>query len=262
VYAAYAFGAFMLQRTLIFVGKRRGPITGAPPSFPNAERVALETPAGRVDALYMAPRVPPSRGYKAPAVLFAHGNAELIDDFPEWFEVVRPPELAVLLVEYPGYGWSEGEPSAASARDTLELAYDWLVARPELDPARIVGYGRSLGGGALCTLVGRKRFAALVLSSTFTSLRPLARSMFAPPMLLEDPFDNLAAVKRFEGPVLVLHGTSDEVIPYPHGEELAAASPRAKLLSYRAGHNDCPPDPASYAEQLAAFLTDSGLLVR
>lgn len=244
------------------MGKRRGPITGAPPPFADAQRVALQTPAGRVDALYLAPRIAPAAGHRAPAVLFAHGNAELIDDFPEWFEVVRPPELAVLLVEYPGYGWSEGEPSAESARETLLLAHDWLTARPEVDPARIIGYGRSLGGGAICTLIGRRPFAALVLSSTFTSLRPLARSMFAPPVLLEDPLDNLAAIKRFDGPVLVLHGTHDEVIPYSHGEELAAAAPRAKLLVYRAGHNDCPPDPARYGEQLEAFLSDNALLGR
>lgn len=245
---------------MIFVGKRRGAPVGAPPAFENAERVALQTPVGRVDALYMPPQVSPAPGASVPALLFAHGNAEEIEDWPPWFEAVRPPELAVLLVEYPGYGWSEGEPSAASARDTLLVAHEWLSARPEIDEQRIIGYGRSLGGGAICTLIGRKPLAALVLSSTFTSLRPLARQMFAPPFLLEDPLDNLAALKRFDGPVLVVHGTHDELIPFAQGQQLAAATPRARLLAYDAGHNDCPSDLSDYAAQLRAFLSEHGLL--
>ena len=255
----------MLQRSLIFVGKRRGPITGAPPTFANAERIALKTSVGRVDALYLAPRSAPGSapaGQKVAAFIFAHGNAETIEDWPEWFEVTRPPELAVLLVEFPGYGWSEGEPSAKGVRETLSVAYDWLVARPEIDRTRIIGYGRSLGGGAICKLIGHKPLAALILSSTFTSLRPFAREMFAPPFLLEDPFDNLAAVKRFEGPLLVLHGARDQVAPYAHGQELAAAKPGARLLSYDAGHNDCPPEPLQYAEQLEAFLAEHQLIAR
>ena len=253
--------AFALQRSLIFAAMRRGPVVGAPPVIANAERIALKTAAGRVEALYLAARVAPPGG-KAPAVLFAHGNAEHIEDWPDWFEAVRPPELAVLLVELPGYGWSEGEPSTETVRDAFSVAHDWLSARPEIDSSKIIGYGRSLGAGAICTLIGRKPFAALVLSSAFTSLGPFAWRMLAPPLLLRDRFDNLEAVKRFEGPVLVIHGTHDEVIPYAHGRELAAAAPRARLVSYRAGHNDCPPDPAAFAADLAAFLKDHELIAR
>lgn len=251
----------MLQRDLIFGGRRKGPIPAVPPrSFASAERIALKTPSGRVDALYLAPRVVPARGAKAPAVLFAHGNAELIEDFPDWFERVRPPELAVLLVEFPGYGWSEGEPTGESVRDALAVAHDWLTARPEIDGSRIIGYGRSLGGAAICTLVGHRPLAALVLSSTFTSLRPLAWRMFAPPVLLRDAFDNIAAIQRFAGPVLVVHGSHDELIPYEHGQALAAATQRTKLVTYRAGHNDCPPDAEQFAADFHAFLSEHGLL--
>lgn len=252
---------FALQRDLIFGGKRRGPIPAdAPPTFANAERIALKTTGGRVDALYLPPRGGLSA--RAPALLFTHGNAERIEDFPDWFEVVRPPGVAALLVEFPGYGWSEGEPSAASVRETLAVAHDWLCARPDIDRARIIGYGRSLGGGAICTLVGHRPLAALVLSSTFTSLRPFAWRMFAPPVLLRDALDNLEALKRFEGPVLIVHGSFDELIPYAQGQELAAATPRAKLVTYPAGHNDCPPDAGEFAAELKAFLQDHALIAR
>ena len=180
----------------------------------------------------------------------------------DWFEAVRPPELAVLLVELPGYGWSEGEPSTETVGAAFSVAHDWLSARPEIDRSKIIGYGRSLGAGAICTLIGQKPLAALVLSSAFTSLAPLAWRMLAPPMLLRDRFDNLEAVKRFDGPVLVIHGTRDEVIPYAHGKELAAASPRARLISYPAGHNDCPPDAAAFAADFTAFLKAHALIAR
>jgi pimeloyl-ACP methyl ester carboxylesterase len=258
---AYALSLFVLQRAMIFGGKRRGPIPAAPPPvFELAARIALQTPSGRVDALYMPPRRAPDAGAKAPAILFAHGNAELIEQFPEWFEAVRPPDVAVLLVEFPGYGWSEGEPTASSVREALAVAHDWLSARPEIDRTRIIGYGRSLGGAAMCTLVGHRPLAALILSSTFTSLRPFAWRMLAPPVLLRDAFDNLAAVKRFEGPVLIVHGSIDELIPYEQGQALAAATKRATLVTYRAGHNDCPPDAAQFARDLKAGLDEHALI--
>jgi len=262
-YVAYALGMFAWQRDIIFGGKRRGPMPASvPPTFPNAERIALKTASGRVDALYLAPRGQVPAGAKTPAFLFAHGNAELIEDFADWFEAVRPAGVAALLVEFPGYGWSEGEPSGASVRDALAVAHDWLSARPEIDAGRIIGYGRSLGGGAICSLIGHKPLAALVLSSTFTSLRPMAWRMFAPPVLLRDVLDNLSALKRFDGPILVVHGSFDELIPYAHGQELAAARPRTKLVTYPAGHNDCPPDAAVFAVELQAFLQDQSLIAR
>lgn len=260
VYALYAVAVFAYQRSLIFAGKRIGPAVGQPPaSSPSSQRVALQLSTGRVDALYLPPRTP-AADRKAPAFLFAHGNAERIEDWPDWFDAVRPPEMAALLVEFPGYGWSEGEPSAQSAREALLAGHDWLTARPEIDRARIVGYGRSLGGGVIATLVGKRSFAALVLTSTFTSLRPFAWRMLVPPFLLEDPLDTLAAARRFDGPILIVHAQDDELIPYRHGMELAAASSRATLVPSSGGHNQCPPAPGEYASTLASFLAQHGVI--
>jgi len=167
--------------------------------------------------------------------------------------------VAVLLVEYPGYGRSEGEPSEQSVRDALLAAHDWLTARPEIDGSRIIGYGRSLGGGAICTLIGQRPLAALVLSSTFTSLRPFAAGMLLPSFLVRDAFDNIAALRSFKGPVLVIHGDVDELIPFAHGQALAQAIPGAQLLVFRAGHNNCPPDAVAFARQLEDFLRGHGL---
>jgi len=257
-YLAYALLVFFMQRDMLFAGRRRGPKPPEPELAAGVERVWLELPEGRVEALYMPPPVGAAR--PAPAALFAHGNAELIEQWPELLASVQALGLALLLVEYPGYGRSEGSPSEHSVRAALLAGYDFLAARSELDKTRIVGFGRSLGGGAICTLVGRRPLAALVLTSTFSGVRSFAAGMFVPGFLARDPFDNLAAVQRFDGPILLAHGTRDSVIPFAHGEQLAQAAKRGQLLRYDADHNDCPPDWRSFASELQVFLRAHGVL--
>lgn len=257
LYLAYAVIAFVVQRELLFAGRRRGPKRPAVTPGEGVQSVWLSTPGGRVEAYYMPAR---ETGQPAPALLFAHGNAELIEQWPASLEPLRAHGFALLLVEYPGYGRSDGRPSEESVRDAMLAGYDFLAARPEVDRARIIGIGRSLGGGAIGTVAGRRPLAALVLSSTFTSVRPFAAGMLVPSLLVRDPFDTLAAVQRFEGPVLVVHGTRDLTIPYAHGRKLAAAAKHGKLISYDAGHNDCPPDWDELARELVAFLREQGVL--
>src|SRR5262249_19220688 len=137
-------------------------------------------------------------------------------------------------------------------------AYEWASQQPGVDPKRIVAYGRSLGGGAATALAKRKPVAALILESTFTSIRPMAARFRAPAFLIRDPFDNLETVRHFTGPLLILHGTHDEVIPVEHARELAAAAPQSELRLLDCGHNDCDkPWPL-----VRAFLTRHGLLTQ
>jgi hypothetical protein len=122
----------------------------------------------------------------------------------------------------------------------MTLAYDLAAARPDVDAERIVGYGRSLGGGAVCALSRERRLAALVLESTFTSVRSMARRFGLPRFLVRDPFDNASAVRAFEGPILLVHGERDEIVAPRHARALLAAARRAELYLSRCGHNDCP----------------------
>jgi hypothetical protein len=252
IYLAYALLVFLMQRDILFAGRRRGPKPPAPELAHGVEQVWLQSQRWRVEAYYLPP--PPATARPAPALLFAHGNAELIDHWPELLADFQRLGLGVLMVEYPGYGRSDGAPSEHSVREAMLAGYDLLAARPEIDRARIVGFGRSLGGGAVCTLVGRRPLAALVLTSAFTSVRPFAAGMLVPGFLARDPFDSLSAVRRFDGPILIAHGRQDRVIPFAHGEQLAKAAKRARFLPYDADHNDCPPSWPAFAGELRAFL--------
>ncbi len=176
-----------------------------------------------------------------PALLFFHGNGELIDFWPDEFAEPRLRGWAVLLVEYPGYGRSGGSPSEESIVAAALAAHDALAARDDVDPARLVAYGRSLGGGAAAALAARRpSIAALVLESSFTGVAPLARRFLVPGSLVLDRFDNLAALAAYDGPVLIVHGKRDAIVPPSHARALHEAAPGSELVWLPHGHNDMP----------------------
>jgi fermentation-respiration switch protein FrsA (DUF1100 family) len=256
VYAVYCTLLFLVQRQVLF--PRHMIPTPPEPDFKTApiERWWLETSFGKVEAWYLPPA---ADAIPAPAVIFGHGNGELIDYWPT--ELGRFPEMGVglLLVEYPGYGRSAGSPSQESIAETFILAYDRLAARPDVDPARIVLFGRSLGGGAVCDLALKRPAAALILMSCFQSVSAFAHRYLAPAFLIRDPFDNLSAVRRYPGPVLVIHGNFDEVVPFGNGRALYAVAQNGKMIVYEAGHNDCPPDWEVFWRDVEEFLKANGI---
>ncbi len=258
IYLAWCGLLFLLQRRIVFPGIRVATPSSAADYFPGLERVWLNTPYGKVEAWFLPP-LHRDAG-PAPAVIFAHGNGELIDFWPEQFEALRRLGMGVLLVEYPGYGRSEGTPSQQTVTEAFVAAYDTLVARQGVDPSRIVLLGRSLGGGAVCALAAKRPAAALILLSTFISVRALAPRFLVPGFLVRDPFDNLAVVRAFAGPVLVAHGTRDGLIPYSHGVALSQAAQRGRLLTYDAGHNSCPPDWEAFWREVERFLREAEVI--
>jgi pimeloyl-ACP methyl ester carboxylesterase len=259
LYVVYCGGMFFFQRQFIYPRHLIPPGPGPGSATARVETEWVETGFGRVETWYLraegADATRPS-----PALIFAHGNGELIDYWPPVLGPLTARGIGVLLVEFPGYGRSEGAPTQERIREVFTQAYDRLAARPEVDPNRIVLMGRSLGGGAACDLALNRPSAALVLLSTFTSLRAYTTRYLAPGFLMRDPFDNLAAVRQYPGPVLVVHGMHDMVAPFAHGKALSEAAPRGRLIAYEAGHNDCPPDWAAFRAQLESFLRSEGIL--
>ena len=254
LYIGYCGLLFVFQRSLVFPGAgiRRPPSLER--EYPQGQVVWLETSFGRVESWYFP--LPTGAG-PTPAVIIAHGNAETIPDLLPPFLRFNDLGLAVLLVEYPGYGRSDASPSQDTVTEAFVTAYDSLAARPEIDATRISACGRSLGGAAACVLAEERPVASLILLSTFTSLRAMSRRFMAPGILVRDPFDNLAVVRSFAGPVLVVHGTEDSLIPHHHGEQLAAAARQGRLVTYRCGHNDCPPDWGHFWREVEDFLDQS-----
>jgi fermentation-respiration switch protein FrsA (DUF1100 family) len=218
----------------------------------------LETPKATVEGWYLSPpRSSPER--PGSVMIFAHGNAETIDTAAADMAGAAALGLGLLAVEYPGYGRSGGRPSQASITAAMRAAYDALAARPEVDARRIVACGRSLGGAAACALSGERPLAALVLVSSFTRVADFTRRYLVPSFLVRDPFDNLGAVSRFKGPLLIIHGRNDAMIPFDHALSLHRAAPGSRLVAYPCDHNDCPPDWGVFWRDLGEFLQAAGV---
>ena len=253
-YLGYVVLLFTLQRGLLFPGTRLPALHALDAALPGVEHVWLETSFGRVEAWFLDG----SNGSPTATLVFAHGNGELIDHWLSETQGFADRGVNVLLVEFPGYGHSEGRPSRATLRETFTQAYDWLIERSEVDPERVVVWGRSIGGGVASDLALSRPVKALILQSTFSSMATMAWKNFrAPGFLLRDRYDVAGAVAMFEGPVLLIHGTRDEVIPYSHAEGIAAVREGLEVVDVDCGHNDCGPYWGEIREEVVRFVGTS-----
>jgi fermentation-respiration switch protein FrsA (DUF1100 family) len=226
-----------LQRSLLYPRGFARPHEELLTNVPDLERWSLPIDDGAIEAVLLRA----GGGEPRPAVVYAHGNAELIEYWVGPLSRYRDQHgIHLLLVEYRGYGRSGGKPSEPGITADFRAAYDRLAARPDVDAARIVGHGRSLGGGAIGTLAAGRPLAGLVFESTFTSVPEVVP--WAPARLMPDRYDTRRVLRAFEGPVTLMHGSRDNTIPYPHAERLAEAARDAELLRFVAGHNDIPQD--------------------
>lgn len=261
LYLAYCFILFICQRKIIFPRYLIEPSSYGKGDIAGLEKIWVTTNCGRIETWFLPPAAS-QRKEPAPAVIFAHGNAELIDFWPAELKKFTSLGIGVMLVEYPGYGRSEGTPSQKNIAEAFTAAYDVLVTRPDVDPARIVLFGRSIGGGAVCDLATKRPSAALILMSTFISTRSFAIKYLVPSFLILDAFDNQAVVAAYPGPVLIIHGRQDDIIPYPHGVALKRSAKSGKIISYDCGHNDCPPNWSTFWRDIELFLFNTGIIKR
>ena len=248
-----------IQRALIFPRSvARATNENLLESEPAVERWWREIPGGRVEAWFV-----PGEGVSAespgPLVLFAHGNGEVIDQWLLPFRQYRRWGVSVLLMEYRGYGRSAGSPSEVGITEDFAEFYARAIARPEVDPSRVVLHGRSLGGGAIMTLATRTEVRAVVLESTFMSIPDVVA--WAPRVLFFDRFDTKRTLAGLERPVLLFHGIHDEIIPFHHAEGNLAVAHDAELVRYECGHNDLPQD-ARYWDSIASLLERAAILSR
>jgi fermentation-respiration switch protein FrsA (DUF1100 family) len=188
------------------------------------------------------------------AVLFAHGNAEDLGQMGGFLSAYANLGVSVLAVDYPGYGLSAGEPSEPGAYAAARTGLDFLL-RSGYPPEQVVLHGRSLGGAVAAHLAVGRRVAGLILESTFTSA---FRVMLPFDGLPGDRFDTLAKIAGVEAPVLVIHGTRDEVVSSSHSRRLLDAMPPARRQAWfvdSAGHNDLLAVAGeAYWRKLAEFL--------
>ncbi len=258
VYLGLGLALFLFQSHLIF--------------FPDMPSRALSVTPERAGLAYESVEIVAEDGVRLhgwwlPAgpearavLLFFHGNAGNISHRLASLKIFADLGLDVLIVDYRGYGRSEGEVSEEGTYLDAEAAWRHLVDGLGVPPERIVLFGRSLGAAVAAQLASRHRPGALILESGFTSVPDLAQQLYPiypAHLLARYRYATKEYLEMVRSPVLIVHSQNDEIIPFEHGRALFAAVPGPKtFLELRGGHNDgFLVSRRTYVEGLDGFLT-------
>jgi len=196
------------------------------------------------------------------SLLIFHGNAGNISHRLPWIELLYPLELNILIIDYRGYGRSGGAPFEKGLYMDGDAAYDWWLKDRAHTGEKLVLLGESLGGAIAVDLASRSRVSGLILQSTFTSAKDMAKTLF--PIGLLQPlarihFDSASKISRVNCPKLIIHGNNDEIVPFRLGKDLydLAPGPKEFFEVQQAGHNDLVwVAGPQYSERLRAFLLE------
>jgi fermentation-respiration switch protein FrsA (DUF1100 family) len=237
------------QRRLLYFPTPRT-VPPAVSVLPGAEEVTFDTADGLRLGGWFVPAhgggsgaAHPGRGVRGPAVLVCNGNGGNRSMRAPLAAALARMGFHVLLFDYRGYGGNPGHPSEDGLAADARAALDQLATRPEVDPARVVYFGESLGAAVALRLATERPPAALVLRSPFASLAEVGRlhyPLLPVSLLLRDRYDSAALADRLATPLLVVAGGRDQIIPAGHSRRLFAAASQPKRLAVLNGadHND------------------------
>ena len=165
------------------------------------------------------------------------------------------------IFDYRGYGNSDGSASVRNTHQDARAALRYLRGRTDVNPDKVVYFGRSLGAAVAVELAVEHPPLGVALVAPFTSLRDMARVAYPglplPPWMVGSRYDSLRLIPQVTAPVLVIHGQRDEIVPVSQGRELfeAANEPKSFVTLPAAGHNDTYEAGGSrYWDSLAGFL--------
>jgi dipeptidyl aminopeptidase/acylaminoacyl peptidase len=252
--------AWRYQDRLAFPAPRMRLPTPAAAGIPDGRRVEVVTADGvTLRGWYLPPAGETPR--PAGALLWFYGNMETVAGTGPLAADWRPPETALLMLDYRGYGESDGTPTEEGLYRDAEAAWALLTAQPDVDAGRVAVYGRSLGAAMALHVATRYPVRAVVLDSPFTSARALARRhyWFLPSGLARIAMDNVARAGALQVPLFVAHGTADRIAPIAMGRAVAQAGhARTFLAIEQADHNDTyAVGGRRYRDAMRAFLRDA-----
>jgi fermentation-respiration switch protein FrsA (DUF1100 family) len=254
-----AVGIRIIENHLIYFPPRYPVGFPSPQTYqPEVEDVWLRTADGvKINAFYH------SNPASKQVLLWFHGNAENIGYGLAQMRVLATIGTNIFAVDYRGYGKSEGKPDEAGLYEDADAAYDYLLNQRHFRAQDIIIYGHSLGGAVAVNLASRRPCGGLIVQSSFTSARAMARRMFSLPLIeyvVKSRFDSLQKIRDVHVPILIVHGTRDEVAPFEMGQQLFAAAhePKRFFPIAGAGHNDVlEVGGENYLARIESFIEES-----
>ena len=255
-YALLVTFIYLLQGRMLYLPNVPGrELTAAPADIGLAyEDVSIATSDGLTLHGWFVP------GDSTRVLLFFHGNAGNIAHRLESIRQFHDLGLSVLIIDYRGYGRSDGKVTERGLYRDADAAWRYLTEARGFRANDIVIFGRSLGGSVASRLAVEQKPLGLIVESSFTSVPDIAQDLY--PWLPARWLSRLRHATRehvrdVRCPVLIIHSRDDEIIPFHHGEAIytAAAGPR-ELLALRGSHNDAfIRDERVYLQGLEAFLS-------
>ncbi len=194
-------------------------------------------------------------------ILFFHGNAGNISHRLELIRKFIEVNLNVFIIDYRGYGKSQGKTSENGLYLDALWAYNYLVKEKNIPPKKIFLYGESLGAAVAIDLASRIPVGAVIIQGGFSSGLDMAKVIFpwVPRLLIKliggIKFSSDAKIKNIKAPMLFIHSKEDEVVPFSLGEKLFKLAPLPKeLYVIRGGHNDCVYLEPNYTLKIREFI--------
>lgn len=191
--------------------------------------------------------------------LFFHGNAGNITDRYDLILRLMALPVEVFIVDYRGYGKSDGHPSEKGLYLDARAAWDYLITKRHVRPKRILILGESLGGAVAIDLATHVKPAGLVVQSSFTSIPDMVKEIIPimPRFLIRTKMDSINKISRVRCSKLFIHSPADEIVPYEFGRRLfqVASEPKQFYEVPGAPHNETyRVDGEAYVDNLRRFV--------
>jgi len=163
-------------------------------------------------------------------LLWFHGNAGNISYRYDMIRAMVQLPVDVFIIDYRGYGKSEGRPSEQGLYLDARAAWEYLATERNVPANQVIIFGKSLGGVPAVDLAARVEAAGLIVQSSFTSAADMASAVlpFLPRVLLRTRMDSLKKIQDVRCPKLFIHSRADEVVPFELGYRLYQAAPEPK----------------------------------
>lgn len=188
-------------------------------------------------------------------VLFFHGNAGSLSSWGQIGDMLSGYHYDLLIFDYRGYGKSTGEVTEENMFSDSEFIYRELLKIYSED--QIILYGRSIGSAPASFLVSKFNPKALILEAPFYNFTELAKKHFpiVPGFALQFKFENNIYLKQYAGPIYIIHGTDDEVVPIEQSEKLVNALTTVKsFIIVPGGHHSDLEGKREHLEFLGRIL--------
>ncbi len=185
-------------------------------------------------------------------LLFLHGNGGNISHRLHKIAQLHSLGVNIFLVDYRGYGRSQGVPSVKGVYQDAQAAFNFLTTEKKIRPGSVVLYGESLGSAPAVRLASENKAGGLILDGGFSCGRDMAKIFFPyiPSCFMPDAFNNLKYISQVKVPKLFIHSKADEIVPVKLARKLYSKAGEPKEFVWLlGGHN------TSYIDSLDKYLS-------